>query len=91
MPCFAKPVMSSAIIEGRLRSFSVAKITDRNALERKLRDDLELVPLLLQEPLSGHGVGLNFAAHEGKVLGVSVTERLHEPTRRGSTYGVRYP
>jgi protein-tyrosine-phosphatase/predicted ATP-grasp superfamily ATP-dependent carboligase len=77
-PCFAKPLFSAKVIGGRLHGSSVAKILDPKALIRKLRDDLA-IPIMLQQPVEGTGVGINFAAHEGRLLGISVTERIHEP------------
>jgi protein-tyrosine-phosphatase len=34
---------------------------------------------MLQQSVDGVGVGINFAAYEGRLLGISVTERIHEP------------
>ncbi|TIN11637.1 ATP-grasp domain-containing protein [Mesorhizobium sp.] len=84
-PCFAKPIVSCAIINDQVQSFSVRRVGDPGALEDKLRDDLARVPVLIQKPVSGPGVGLNFCSFEGKVLAISVTERVREPRHGGGS------
>ncbi|WP_246805303.1 ATP-grasp domain-containing protein [Mesorhizobium mediterraneum] len=82
-PCFAKPIFSSHIVDDRLIGTSVSFVKTANELERKIRDTP--VPLLIQEPISGPGAGINFASYQGQLLGVSVTERLHEPGYGGGS------
>ena len=77
-PCFAKPIFSCAIIDGVLRTTNVRIVRNVEDVDRRLRD-ADPIPLMLQQPVRGQGVGINFAAFEGRLLGVSVTERLHEP------------
>ena len=77
-PCFAKPVFSCAIVDGVMRTTNVRIVRNAEDVEKRLRD-VDPIPLMLQQPVRGQGVGINFAAFEGRLLGVSVTERLHEP------------
>ena len=84
-PLYAKPVQSALIRDNYLHTFSVRKVTSPAQLESKLRDDLPRVPVLLQQEISGHGVGLNFCAFKGTLCGVSVTIRVHEPVDGGGS------
>src|SRR5262249_41944515 len=69
------------------QSFSVRKVNTADELDAKLREDLPRVDVMLQSPIAGAGVGLNFCAIDGDVLGAAVTLRLHESLRGvGSSY-----
>lgn len=82
-PCFAKPIFSSHVFDGKLIGTSVSLIRSAEQLEHKRRDTP--VPILVQAPISGPGIGINFVSFQGRLLGVSVTERLHEPGYGGGS------
>lgn len=89
LPCFIKPIFSANVRDDYLQTFKVSFVSNPEVYEEKLRDDLYRVPLLVQGPVGGHGVGINFASYQGKLLGIAVTVRLHEPPGGGgSSYRV---
>lgn len=86
-PCIVKPVFLSTIVEDEPQSFSVRKVNSFDDLDSKLRDDLPRADVMLQAPVDGARVDLNFCAIDGNVLGATVTLHLHEIDRNeGSSY-----
>jgi protein-tyrosine-phosphatase len=77
-PCFAKPIFSVQTVDGVIRHTNVSIARTIDDVSRKLRDT-HPIPLMLQQPVTGPGLGINLAAFKGELLGVSITERLHEP------------
>jgi protein-tyrosine-phosphatase len=88
LPCRVRPVFSSAIIDDELQKFSEREVRTLDELDAKLRDDLPRVDVMLQAPVAGVDVGLNFCALDGNVLGAAVTVHLHR-ARRGTTDSYR--
>jgi protein-tyrosine-phosphatase/predicted ATP-grasp superfamily ATP-dependent carboligase len=84
-PVYAKPVRSCLLSDGFIHTFDVKKCTAPEQLERKLAEDLSRVPVLVQQAVAGHGVGLNFLAMEGQLIAVSMNRRLHEPRDGGGS------
>ncbi|WP_272010733.1 ATP-grasp domain-containing protein [Roseovarius sp. ZX-A-9] len=84
-PVFAKPVRSCLLTDGFANSFEVKKCTTRAQLERKLAEDLPRLAVLVQQPVQGHGVGVNFLADNGRLVAVSMNRRLHEPPDGGGS------
>lgn len=84
-PVFAKPVRSCFLSDGFVNTFEVKKCTTEAELERKLTEDLPRLPVLIQKPVPGHGVGLNLLADRGRLVAVSMNRRLHEPTDGGGS------
>jgi protein-tyrosine-phosphatase/predicted ATP-grasp superfamily ATP-dependent carboligase len=84
-PVYAKPVRSCLLTDGVVNTFDVKKCTTRAQLERKLAEDLPRLPVLVQKPVQGHGVGINFLADRGRLIAVSMNRRLHEPADGGGS------
>ena len=84
-PVYAKPVRSSLLSDGFVNAFEVKKCTTPAQLERKLSEDLPRLPVLVQQPVPGHGVGLNFLADRGSMVAISMNRRLHEPPEGGGS------
>jgi protein-tyrosine-phosphatase/predicted ATP-grasp superfamily ATP-dependent carboligase len=84
-PLFIKPVYSAVIRDNFLQRFFVRKVNNPREFVAKLHDDLPRVPLLLQAPIGGSGVGVNFCAHEGRIIAATMTERIHEPRNGGGS------
>jgi len=87
LPCFVRPVVSCAIIDDEAQRFTARKVNTTEELDAKLRDDLPRTDMLLQIPVSGARLDLNFCSIDGDVLGASATSRIHELPRGGSSYG----
>lgn len=89
LPCFVKPVFSSAILDDEPQCFSVRKVNNRDELEAKLRDDLARVDVLVQTPAEGLSLEVVFGAFLGEVIAVSAMSHLHGCRGvRGSSYVV---
>lgn len=84
-PVYAKPVRSCLLADGFVNSFEVKKCTTPAQLERKLSEDLPRLPVLIQQPVRGHGVGLNLLADRGRLVAASRNRRLHEPPDGGGS------
>jgi len=84
-PVYAKPVRSCLLADGFVNSFEVRKCSTPDQLERKLSEDLPRLPVLVQRPVGGHGVGLNLLADRGRLVAVSMNQRLHEPPDGGGS------
>jgi protein-tyrosine-phosphatase/predicted ATP-grasp superfamily ATP-dependent carboligase len=84
-PVYAKPVRSCLLANGFVNTFDVKKCITRAHLERKLSEDLPRLPVLVQQPVRGHGVGINFLADNGRLVAVSMNRRLHEPPDGGGS------
>lgn len=91
-PVYAKPVRSCLLSDGFANSFEVKKCASHAQLERKLSEDLPRLPVLVQRPVEGEGVGLNFLANRGALVAISKNRRLHEPPDGGgSSYRCNAP
>ncbi|WP_417525541.1 ATP-grasp domain-containing protein [Marinovum sp.] len=84
-PVYAKPVRSCLLSDGFINTFEVKKCTTPAQLERKLSEDLPRLPVLVQKPVAGQGVGLNLLADQGRLVAVSMNRRLHEPPEGGGS------
>ena len=89
LPCIVRPVFSVAIIDDEPQFFSTRKVNSAEQLDAKLRDDLPRSDVLLQEPVAGHVVEINFCAVNGKVLAASATLQLHGPYSGGRSSYVK--
>ena len=85
VPVYAKPVRSCLVTHDFVNSFEVKKCRTRSQLERKLSEDLPRLPVLVQRPVEGHGVGLNILADRGRLVAASMNRRLHEPPEGGGS------
>jgi len=84
-PLYAKPARSALLVAGRIQTFRVSRVQGVDQLLQKLSEDLPRVALSLQQPLEGHGVGVNLCARQGRVIALSQNERLHEPRGGGGS------
>lgn len=84
-PLYAKPQFSSQLKNGVLHNYQVRKIKSADNLENFLRDNLGTCNVMLQEGISGYGVGVNIAAEKGEIIAYGITNRLHEPTNGGNS------
>ncbi len=84
MPCVIKPARSVSVGDGpRLRG-SVRYADTESALDAALADTpAALYPLLLQERVSGAGLGVSLLRWNGRTLGVSGHRRLREKPVEG--------
>ena len=82
-PVYLKTRKSSFIIDDYIYSYNVKKINNKVELENYLRDVLVHVDVLVQKTIEGKGLGLNVFSINGRVIGESVNERLHEPKGGG--------
>jgi len=91
-PVYAKPVRSCLLADGFVNFFDVRKCSTPDQLERKLSEDLPRLPVLVQRPVGGHGMGLNLLADRGRLVAVSMNRRLHEPPDGGgSSFRCSFP
>ena len=84
-PVYAKPVRSCLLDNGFINTFEVKKCSTHAQLERKLAEDLPRLPVLVQKPVQGHGIGINFLADRGRLIAASKNRRLHEPPDGGGS------
>ena len=84
-PVIVKPVYSKNIKNNKLFQFRVRKAYNERNLIDIVRENIMNVPLLLQENVSGFGVGYNVLAKEGNVLMAYQHERLNEPLGGGAS------
>ena len=85
LPCLVRPVVSCAILDDEWQRFTVRQVNTKEDLDAKLRDDLPRVDVMLQLPVSGASLDLNYCSIGGDVLGASVTLSLHESSRGGGS------
>jgi len=84
-PVIAKPVSSKKIHENKIYSYTVKRLKTQNAVEEFIRERITVIPILLQEPVEGFGIGFNFLARNGDVIAFYMHERIHEPTGGGES------
>lgn len=78
-PVIAKPVSSRLLKDNAVLSFQVKKFNDINKLSDFVRENINTIPVMLQEYLKdGYGIGLNFIAKKGELIDYYFHERIHE-------------
>jgi len=78
-PVIAKPVSSRLLKGGAILSFHVKMFNDIDQLSDFVRENINTIPLMLQEYLKdGYGIGLNFIASNGELTDYYFHKRLHE-------------
>jgi len=78
-PVIAKPVSSRLLKGNTILSFHVKKFNDIDQLSDFVRENINTIPLMLQEYLKdGYGIGLNFIARNGELIEYYFHKRLHE-------------
>ncbi|MEX2551460.1 MAG: glycosyltransferase, partial [Actinomycetota bacterium] len=84
-PAYVKPIYSAHIADDYLHTFKVRRVRTPQELAAKLRDTATRIPVLVQEPVAGHGVGLNLCAYGGALCAAGVNVRVHEPRHGGGS------
>lgn len=77
-PLVAKPVSSAKIINNKLYGFSVKICHNIDELTDFIRENINLVNILIQEFVTGYGIGYDFIAKEGVIQNAYIHRRLNE-------------
>lgn len=77
-PIMAKPVSSAIISNNILLTFTARKCNDQTELTDFIRENVNQVPVLIQEYLDGYGIGFNFISKDGEILNSYIHRRIHE-------------
>lgn len=84
-PIIAKPIHSKIIHDNRVYSFEVKSFNNQRKLEDFIRERINIVPVMLQEKVTGYGVGFNFFAIKGEIKAYYFHERLREANGAGES------
>ncbi|MFW9843769.1 MAG: ATP-grasp domain-containing protein [Candidatus Thorarchaeota archaeon] len=85
IPIVQKPVSSKIGIHDEQLSFRVRYAKDANELTASMDKLLKFTPVLLQEKVSGKGIGQEFLTKNGEILAMFQHERIHEPFGGGGS------
>lgn len=77
-PLIIKPVESKKLFENKIFSNVVKKVYNRTQLINSVRELIHIVPVMIQEKITGHGVGFNLIAEKGKIVDYYMHERINE-------------
>ncbi|CAN5497689.1 hypothetical protein BH11BAC3_BH11BAC3_01320 [soil metagenome] len=78
-PVIAKPVSSRLLSDNSILGFQVKKFNDQETLGNFVRENINIIPIMLQECIeSGYGIGLNFIAQNGELIDYYFHQRIHE-------------
>lgn len=77
-PCIAKAASSSIIKNNRLYYFKVRRFSTYPALLDYVRENINNINILIQETITGYGIGYNIIAKDGVVLNEYIHRRLFE-------------
>lgn len=77
-PCIVKAASSAVIRKGRLHNFKVRVAKNAQELADYVREHVATVPLLVQEKLSGFGIGYNVLAKNGRIINIYLHRRINE-------------
>jgi hypothetical protein len=83
-PCVLKSALASQVDGGQLVRGGVAFCADRTELESNLRSGRVLAPLLIQEVMTGVGVGIEGVSHEEGSATLSAHRRIRMMNPHGS-------
>lgn len=81
---YFKPESSVRIIDNKVFKSRVRKLASYELAEDFYRDFCAGSRVLVQEAISGVGLGVNVLAAHGDIKAITVTERLHEPINGGA-------
>ena len=84
-PTIVKPNSSKVLIRDQLVSMKVHQAESENQLVTILEEITRFVPVLVQEYISGIGIGQEFLSNNGKIVAAFQHERVHEPERGGGS------
>ena len=77
-PVILKPARSKILVGNELRTLAVARVHDEAQRREQLRLWLPHTPVLQQQYIFGHGVGLEFLYENGRKVWHFAHERIHE-------------
>ncbi len=77
-PLIIKPVSSKLLFNNEIYSFTVKKVNNKIELIDAIREIIQVIPVMVQEVIEGHGVGFNVLAKDGDLLNFYMHERIHE-------------
>jgi predicted ATP-grasp superfamily ATP-dependent carboligase/protein-tyrosine-phosphatase len=77
-PIVAKPVSSAKIVNNKWVGFSVKICNTEAELRDFVRENINIVPMLIQEFVEGYGIGYNFIAKDGEILNAYIHRRINE-------------
>ena len=84
-PIYLKPKSSTLIKDQTCYSFRVKQLNNKDEMINQLRQIILISPVILQEKISGYGIGVNVFCKNGKVLVYTVNKRVHEPINGGGS------
>ncbi len=88
-PVVLKPVRSKLIIDGQLRTLSVAVVRNELQRQEQLRTWLPVTQVMQQQYVSGQGVGAEFLFNRGHKVWHFVHQRIHEYPLSGGASSYR--
>jgi protein-tyrosine-phosphatase/predicted ATP-grasp superfamily ATP-dependent carboligase len=77
-PLVAKPVGSAKVLNNRVVGYSVKICQSSNELVDFVRENINCTTILIQEFISGYGIGYNFVAKEGRIQNAYIHKRINE-------------
>ena len=91
-PLVIKPVSSKLIINNLIKGIGVSYAQSKVELFKRVKDLLNVTPVIVQELFVGRGVGVELLAENGRILCAFQHIRIHEPIYGGgSTYRKSVP
>jgi protein-tyrosine-phosphatase/predicted ATP-grasp superfamily ATP-dependent carboligase len=77
-PVVIKPIQSAVLKDNRIYQFKVKITNNENEVIDFVRENINNVPLLLQEYIEGYGIGYNIFAVNGKICNAYIHRRINE-------------
>jgi protein-tyrosine-phosphatase/predicted ATP-grasp superfamily ATP-dependent carboligase len=77
-PCIVKPPFSALTRNNKVLSFKVKIVNSKDQLVDVVRELVCNTPVLIQEVISGYGIGYNIIAKDGEVLNAYIHKRINE-------------
>ena len=80
-----KPIYSARLISDRIIQTKVRTANSYQQVQSIVRECINICPVIIQECVSGKGLGVNIMARSGLVEEIGITERLIEPKKGGAS------
>lgn len=92
LPLVGKPQKSAAVVDNQIQKFAVNVLRTQKDIDNYVTDNILKTPILMQEYISGYGVGFNFFAINGELQSFYAHERINEKNNGGmSSYRKTIP
>jgi protein-tyrosine-phosphatase len=78
LPLVLKTKKSVDVIKNRIHKFEVKKCITNQQFDNFIYENINNSPILIQEPISGFGVGFNFFSIEGEIVSYYAHKRITE-------------